>query len=961
MFRQKQVTSKNAVNVLNTCKRKKLHRFILYIRCCVICLLFASAFTDLFAQPVLSDQSPLINTVGTIRFFLAEEWQVSANAPEQIADGINLKDGIAVPSLHLDSLRTIIGDKKYGWAELSFIADSTLSDKAWFVRNFGYAAVRVWINGKFVFQDGTPSPIRSGEVASRVSPTAYAPANIREGVNYILVEFSWNTVPQWLYSVRTSPEAFVRPIFSEPQHFVAYQRLQTNRSFMLGAVIFVLLLLSVAHIYLSTKSVDRYHYYAFWANISLMLHAFTQMGDAAFYWSVTMIPAQQIGHVVLFLFVFYNIIFTIGTYYRLSLPQKSLRIFFGAYLLLSMYAVLFQYELIYILHPILAILNLAFAIYLLQQTLKKHAGIRACIMFVGFFIMLLGAFTYAVLYQIYFPTNTLLYYLTVIMVYMVVPVSFTITITLDFVEVFEKTEQKVIERTKELREKDEFKSRFFLNVSHELRTPTTILEGLLQKAVGQSDGENDIRIPKEDSNLILRNAKRLTVLVNQILQLSKSDKGNLTLQKKHYKLDDLIQNVVELNRSFIALRHQTIAFDSSTSQTIVHVDGEKISTILSNVLINASKYGPEHSRIGIETRTNRDDGVIEIDIRDEGDGVAVSDREVIFERFHRIKTDDKPYVEGLGIGLELSRSLARLHKGDLIVVGAERAAKGACFRLSLPLDAELTINPVNGWDQPAKHQAEISQSEAGETTPVGKVRLLLVEDNPDMNAYVKGLLLALGTVHACKNGAEALDWLQKNKADIVVTDLMMPVMSGEELIRRMAADSRLSAIPIVVLSAKDTTDERLQLLRVGIIDYITKPFNAAELRLKIENLMRFYQRRQSFTPEVSEADIAGEISLPEKVKNYVLDNIDDTRLSASALADAFAMSERSFYRKIEKESGMTPAAFIREVRLQYAARLVESSTDIRLNELAWKIGYKSADTFKRNYVERFGVSPAKTG
>ncbi|AXJ00555.1 His Kinase A (phospho-acceptor) domain-containing protein [Cyclonatronum proteinivorum] len=943
------------MNVLKTCKRKKLHRFILYIRCCVICLLFASAFTDLFAQPVLSDQSPLINTVGTIRFFLAEEWQVSAHAPEQIADGINLKDGIAVPSLHLDSLRTITGDKKYGWAELSFIADSTLSDKAWFVRNFGYAAVRVWINGKFVFQDGTPSPIRSGEVASRVSPTAYAPANIREGVNYILVEFSWNTAPQWLYSVRTSPEAFVRPIFSEPQHFVAYQRLQANRSFMLGAVIFVLLLLSVAHIYLSTKSVDRYHYYAFWVNISLMLHACTQMGDAAFYWSVTMIPAQQIGHVVLFLFVFYNIIFTIGTYYRLSLPQKSLRIFFGVYLLLSMYAVLFQYELIYILHPILAILNLAFAVYLLQQTLKKHAGIRASIMFVGFFIMLLGAFAYAVLYQIYFPTNTLLYYLTVIMVYMVVPVSFTITITLDFVEVFEQTEQKVIERTKELREKDEFKSRFFLNVSHELRTPTTILEGLLQKAAEQSGPNSEIRIPKEDSSLVMRNAKRLVVLVNQILDLSKSDKGKLSLQKKHYRLDDLIQNVIDLNTSFIALRFQKVEFNSNTSYTIVNADGEKVSTILSNVLINASKYGPEHSLIRIETRVNNESGEVEIDIKDEGEGVGLNDREIIFERFHRLKTPDKPYVEGLGIGLDLGRSLARLHDGNLVVV--EDEDKGARFRLTLPFDYRLALNPVNGWEKPQENGTQTSAPEPAGISESGKVRLLLVEDNPDMNAYVKGLLHALGSVHSCKNGAEALAWLQKNETDIVVTDLMMPVMTGEELIRHMASDPKLQTIPIVVLSAKDNAGDRLHLLRVGIIDYITKPFNASELRLKIENLMRFYQRRKAFMLEVSEDDIPGEISLPEKVKNYVLDHIDDSRLSASALADAFSMSERSFYRKIEKESGMTPAAFIREVRLQYAARIVENSTDIRLNELAGKIGYKSADTFKRNYVERFGVSP----
>ncbi|MCH8568379.1 MAG: response regulator [Balneolales bacterium] len=915
--------------------------------------------SNAFSQTVINDQSPFINRAGSILFFDADGWQISANAPENITDGYNLREGVQVQSFHLDTLRTVLGNQQYGWAELVFEADSTLSKRAWLVRNVGYASIRVWLNGTLVFSDGEPARLKSDEKPSSLLPLPNAPATIRDGVNYLLIEFSYHKVPDFLYTVRSFPRSYVGPVFSNPQRFASYQQSQQNRIFILGAVGFVLFLLSLSNLYLSIKSVDKYYYYAFWTSVFLLLHAVTQMGDATFGWSVVMLPVRQLGHVILFLFVFYNIIFTIGTYYRLPLPKKSLLLFYGVYLVLSVYAVLFWYDLITIMHPILAVLNLAFAVYLLREARKENRGMRIILMFSGFMVMLLGTFMYAFVYQLFFLESDFIYYISTIMVYMGVPISFTITIALDFVDIFEKMEQKVIDRTKELREKDEFKSRFFLNVSHELRTPTTILEGLLQKAADQSKNDEEIRIPKEDSSLILRNARRLAVLVNQILDLSKSDKGTLSLQKKHYRLDDLIQNVVELNQSFIALRHQTIYFSSDTKYTIVHVDGEKISTILSNVLINASKYGPENSRIAVETRVikdeNENENVIEIDIKDEGDGVPISDREIIFERFHRIKTPDKPYVEGLGIGLELSRSLARLHDGDLVVVESE--TKGACFRLSLPLDSELTLNPVNGWEKSVSHQTEISTPASPETVQIDNVRLLLVEDNPDMNAYVKGLLNTLGSVHSCKNGAEALIWLQKNAVDIVVTDLMMPEMTGEELIQRMASDPKLATIPIVVLSAKDNVDARLNLLRVGIIDYITKPFNPSELKLKIENLMRFYKRRQSFKVELSEDEIPEETSLSERVKNYILENIDDTRLSASGLANAFAMSERSFYRKIEKDSGMTPAAFIREVRLQYAAKLVESSPDNRLNELAYKIGYKSVETFKRNYVERFGVSP----
>lgn len=193
------------------------------------------------------------------------------------------------------------------------------------------------------------------------------------------------------------------------------------------------------------------------------------------------------------------------------------------------------------------------------------------------------------------------------------------------------------------------------------------------------------------------------------------------------------------------------------------------------------------------------------------------------------------------------------------------------------------------------------------------------------------------------------------KVDLVVTDLMMPVMSGEELISRMSEDDKLQSVPIIVLSAKDDFENRLSLLRVGIIDYVTKPFNADEFLLKIDNLLRFYSNRQRYSVQIDLDDVPQETSLSDKVKQYIIENIDNQFLSPTGLAEEFAMSERSFYRKIEKDSGLTPAAFIREVRLQYAVKLMQNNSQHRLVDIAHKVGYKSVDTFKRNYHERFGV------
>lgn len=932
---------------------KLIHAF----RAVVWGVLFGVTCTGwVLAQTQVSVATDIENEYGNLNLGRAEGWRIASEAPNEVRDGFSLQQFVQKQTLHRDSLRSVLGEQTYGWAELAIDIDSSFSNKKWLLRNFGYGAIKVWVNGELLLQSGNPSPLAEEEVLGAINLLDYTPVSIRTGVNYFLVEFSYHRIPEWLNLIRSQPLRYVLPILTNPIYVTNQVDSDRKRAFILGAVVFVLFILFVAHYFLSLKSVHKYHIFALGTNAFLLVHALSQMGDSLFYWTISVFPVQQLSMVSLFLFVFYFMIRTIASYYDLYVNIRILNFTLGFFLFLSFWTTIFyDYRIVYLMYPFLSIINSGFALYLLKKVIREEKNDRAIFMFSGFLGMLLGTLMYSVVFFVFFPENYFIYYLSVILVYMSVPLSFSISITLDYIDIFERTEQLVQERTKELLDKDEYKNRFFINVSHELRTPLAILNGLISKSMSKSD-KNKFYISNIDASNILRNIKRLTILVRQILDLSKSDEKKLIINNIEFYVDDLIDNVIDLNSSFVSLRHQEVQFESGTKSVVVRADEEKVSTILTNVLVNASKYGPEFSLIRVESRVNPEANVLEIDVKDEGPGVSEEDREVIFERFHRLKSPNQPYVEGLGIGLELSRTFARLLGGDLVVV--EDGELGARFRLTLPVEkgVDWGILPAQTVHDQTKDQTPVHSQKTSASLRKG-LRILLVEDNPDLNTYLVDLLQPLGAVHSCKQGAEAWTWLKQldQKVDLVVTDLMMPVMSGEELISRMSEDDKLQSVPIIVLSAKDDFENRLSLLRVGIIDYVTKPFNADEFLLKIDNLLRFYSNRQRYSVQIDLDDVPQEASLSDKVKQYIIENIDNQFLSPTGLAEEFAMSERSFYRKIEKDSGLTPAAFIREVRLQYAVKLMQNNSQHRLVDIAHKVGYKSVDTFKRNYHERFGV------
>lgn len=518
-------------------------------------------------------------------------------------------------------------------------------------------------------------------------------------------------------------------------------------------------------------------------------------------------------------------------------------------------------------------------------------------------------------------------------------------------------ESEVLDRTEEIRNQkekleklDEMKNTFFSNVSHEFRTPLTISSGLVDKLIKQK--EQDPSKVQYDLSIVKRNMVRLDDMVSQIIDLTKSDQNHLILNKKYYKADNLVSISVESFRSLAEYHGHRFEFYPNAENVTLHVDRSKVEIMINNLISNAIKFTPDGGNIFIETQVS--DNLFEIRVQDSGSGIPEGEEEAVFERFHRLKRDDADYVEGMGVGLELSRVLARLHSGDIEVDKSYK--QGACFKLLLPI-SEINGGEISPIPDSLDEELLYVRKAPVINSTDQSFDILLVEDNADMMEYVSGILDELGVIKKAGNGKEALEILEHFNPDIIVTDLMMPVMGGLELVEKLKNHEKWNTIPTMVLTAKALEKDKLHLMRIGVVDYITKPFVPEQLVLKVKNLLSYYTRRKSIRVKLKTEEIPKVTTLSEKTAVFISKNLSNTNLSVDMLADEFSQSRRSFYRNLQIETGMSPGEFIREVRLTSARALVAANKNYRLEELATAVGYKSASSFRKVYEERFGVHP----
>ncbi|MBO9660562.1 MAG: response regulator, partial [Chitinophagaceae bacterium] len=385
------------------------------------------------------------------------------------------------------------------------------------------------------------------------------------------------------------------------------------------------------------------------------------------------------------------------------------------------------------------------------------------------------------------------------------------------------------------------------------------------------------------------------------------------------------------------------------------VDPEAFRKILGNLVNNAIKYADSNVSIRLLS-FNSEDKVFQIEIRNDGFIIPAEHRQKVFEPFYRLKETSKQ--AGTGIGLPLARSLAELHRGVLELKEPQNEMN--LFQLSVPIHQENEINL-----QEYETFETVAGKEAEEVTEqdMSKTPLLIVEDNKEILQFIQRELSQLFSIYRAHNGEDALEVLTKENIALVISDIMMPVMDGIELCRKMKTDIQYSHIPIILLTARNTLHSKIEGLEVGADAYIEKPFDLEHLQAQINNLLANRQIIREYFAKSPLAHLKGMVSSKadknflDELNRVIQSNITDMDLDVDKLSRMMNMSRTSFYRKIKGISDLTPNELINISRLKQAAELLASG-EYKINEVAGMVGYSVNSNFSRDFHKQFGESPS---
>lgn len=526
--------------------------------------------------------------------------------------------------------------------------------------------------------------------------------------------------------------------------------------------------------------------------------------------------------------------------------------------------------------------------------------------------------------------------------------------------------EKARAEAEHIKELDEIKSRFFANISHEFRTPLTLIRGPLQQIEEQSGNNpnSSIDVPLRKIKLMRRHTDRLLELVNQLLDLSRLDSGKMKLQ-------------VAKGDVILVLRALAGAFESMAERKQIHYhvhfsepdqlsffDHDKLEKIVTNLLGNAFKYTPEKGTVSFIAET--DGKRLRLSVEDSGPGIAKKELDKVFDRFYQSEGNED---KGSGIGLALVKELTDLYRGQISV--NSEPGKGSRFRVSLPLDLasfkqeELVYQPgepalentIGHHHEPTDHTGTIN---AASNLPL----LLIVEDNADLRNLIHEIVQHDYQVIQAVNGKEGLEKALQEIPDLIISDVMMPLMDGFELAQKIKADERTSHIPMILLTAKAGQSHKIEGLDTGADDYLTKPFDHKELLVRLRNLIN--QRkllRKKFAGEIilkpSEVSVkSAEQVFLDKVMRAIEANMSEEDFGVEELAKEVTMSRSQLHRKLIALTGQSPSEVLRNTRLLRAKELLQKKAATP-SEVAFRVGFNSHTYFSKCFKEEFGISPSE--
>lgn len=527
-----------------------------------------------------------------------------------------------------------------------------------------------------------------------------------------------------------------------------------------------------------------------------------------------------------------------------------------------------------------------------------------------------------------------------------------------------------IRQYKEEQEKLSFqqKIRFFINLVHEIRTPLSLISLPLEMLEQHPEGSNARRY----TGIIRKNTDYLLSVTNQLLDFQKVESGKAVPHKEYASMSRLIEEVYGQFAGYDELRHVSLSLHLPPAEVCTAMDTGMIRKVLMNLIGNAHKYA--RSKIDV-TLTCPSAGMLRVAVSDDGPGIPDQEKARVFDAYYQIDNDSVAQALGTGLGLAFARSIAKAHGGSLCVADAQGG--GAEFRLELPLVAAASASGkqrAEATDGLVADGALMDAGDEGDTTAgekgnggEGKYTLLVVEDNIDLLALVAAEAQRWYRVIKAGNGEEALGQLRQNNVDVIVSDVMMPVMDGIELCRRVKRNINYSHIPFILLTAKTMVESKVEGMEVGADVYMEKPFSMRQLHLQIDNLLHlrqlFYERMRQLdhtSAKVHEDYSPGSMSNEDytflKAMNAYLDShLADEDFSIGNLADELNMSRSSFYRKAKAVTGMTPIDYTKAYRLDCAAGMLREGR--RVSEVMMEVGFTSSSYFAKCFKNQFGLLP----
>jgi signal transduction histidine kinase/DNA-binding response OmpR family regulator/streptogramin lyase len=526
------------------------------------------------------------------------------------------------------------------------------------------------------------------------------------------------------------------------------------------------------------------------------------------------------------------------------------------------------------------------------------------------------------------------------------------------------------EHAKKLEEVDQMKSRFFTNISHEFRTPLTLILGPSENIIKETSKEEI----KKKAGTIKKNANRLLSLINQLLDLSKLDAGRLKLEASCGNIVTFVKGIAMSFESVGERKDILLKIKTTNNEIEVYFDRDKMEKILTNLFSNAFKFTPVGGKITVAI-SETDMNSVTIKIRDTGIGISEEEIPRLFDRFYQVDSSQTREHKGTGIGLSLTKELVELHTGTISV--ESREGEWTEVTITLPLGKEdlLPDEMVEADESKVERKILVDDEETitssqfekplPEDFDKDKTIILVVEDNTDVREYIKESLGEDYQVEEAANGEQGVRKAENIIPDLIISDIMMPKMDGNELTRILKNDEKTSHIPIILLTAKTEHESKLEGLATGADDYLMKPFDTEELHIRIKNIIdnrrklhKKFREGEYVSPRGKEKKLR---SIDELFMNKIIEvieqHISEEEFSIEEFGNEVGMSRSQLHRKLKALSGKSASRYIRSVRLARAKKKIDDQKG-NISEIAYSVGFSSPAYFTKCFKDEYGYPPS---